>query len=127
MEERSLVKLLAPAGARGPAGRRRVDVFVVGRFATPGRQGESFVTGGRSRLGDVTIVDWRAFFRARQAYALPHEIAHVLLGDLGHPDARGDDRRGLLMHSRASAALRGPRHLTPSECDAIRDRLGTGR
>jgi hypothetical protein len=69
------------------------------------------------------IIDWRALARARQSFTVPHEIGHLLLGDLTHPDGRGDRRPWLLMNSRASSAVGGPRLIDPASCALMRDRL----
>jgi len=114
LEERTLVKALASGDTRV------VEVFVVSSFTGLRKQGESFVASSRSALRNVAIVDWRALMRARQAYTLAHEIGHVLLDDLEHPDARGDRRPFLLMHSRASSALDGPMRVTPEQCAVMR-------
>jgi hypothetical protein len=114
LEERTLVKALA-------SGNPRVaEVFVVSRFTGSRKQGESFVASNRSALQSAAIVDWRALARARQAYTMAHELGHLLLDDLGHPDGRGDPRTFLLMHSRSSSAVGGPRRLTPEQCAAMR-------
>ncbi|MFO8071902.1 MAG: hypothetical protein R6V85_08505 [Polyangia bacterium] len=114
VEERALVKLL------GSREQNAVDLFLVNRFTGGGKQGESFVRSSGSSLSGVAIADRLALERTRQAYAVPHEIGHVLLDDLGHPDARGDDRPGLLMHSRSSSAVDGPRRITPRQCELMR-------
>jgi hypothetical protein len=114
LEERTLVKALSSGD------RRVVEIFVVNGFTGLRKQGESFVASNRSALSNVAIVDWRALGRARQAYTLAHEIGHVLLDDLEHPDSRGDRRPFLLMHSRASSAFGGPMRITPDQCAAMR-------
>jgi hypothetical protein len=116
LEERTLVKALASGE------RKAVEIFVVSRLTGSRKQGESFVASNGSSVRDVAIVDLRALGRARQAYTLAHEVGHVLLDDLGHPDGRGDRRTFLLMHSRSSSAVGGPRRLTPAQCDAMRSR-----
>jgi hypothetical protein len=114
LEERTLVKALS-------SGEPRVlEVFVVNRFTGSRKQGESFVASNRSALANVAIVDWRALDRARQAYTLAHELGHVLLDDLEHPDSRGDRRPFLLMHSRASSAVGGPMRITKEQCQIMR-------
>jgi hypothetical protein len=114
VEERTLVKAL------GSGNPRLVEVFVVSHFTGLRKQGESFVSSNGSSLKNVAIVDWRALGRARQAYTLAHEIGHVLLDDLGHPDARGDNRPFLLMHSRSSSAVGGPMRITADQCETMR-------
>jgi hypothetical protein len=115
LEERTLVKALSSGNPRV------VEVFVVSRFTGLRKQGESFVSSNESSLKNVAIVDWRALGRARQAYTLAHEIGHILLDDLEHPDARGDRRPFLLMHSRASSAFGGPMRITASQCETMRE------
>jgi len=118
VEERSLVKVFKPrrSGAIG--------VFVVDGLGDGSRQGQAFVGPVASPdMAGAVILDWRALRRTRQAYALPHEVVHVLLGDRGHTDEAGDPRPDLLMHSQAGSALDGPRRLTREQCRIIRDRL----
>ncbi|MBW2277798.1 MAG: hypothetical protein JRF63_09920 [Deltaproteobacteria bacterium] len=114
LEERTLVKALCAGDPRV------IEIFVVSRFTGLRKQGESFVGSNRSALANVAIVDWRALGRARQAYTLAHEIGHILLDDLEHPDSRGDRRPFLLMHSRASSAVGGPMRITPEQCEVMR-------
>jgi hypothetical protein len=111
LEERALIRALG-------GGPRGLDVFFVDRLVDDTKQGESFLP--ESSVGPAVIVDARGVARARQAYALAHEIAHVLLGDLGHPDDAGDDRTWLLMSSRSASARLGPKRLTDEECARIR-------
>jgi len=99
--------------------RGDISLFVVDRFADSSRQGESFLAG--SAVGPAIVLDWRGVARARQAYALAHEIVHLLLGDLRHPDDAGDGRTWLLMHSRSASARFGPKRLTAEICAAIRE------
>jgi hypothetical protein len=70
----------------------------------------------------VVILDLPALARARQSYTLAHEVAHLLLDDLGHPDDAGDLRPSLLMSSFASSAVDGPKRLTAADCEAMRTR-----
>ena len=114
VEERTLVKALSEGDPRV------IEIFVVSRFTGLRKQGESFVGSNRSALRNAAIVDWRALGRARQAYTLAHEVGHVLLDDLEHPDSRGDHRPFLLMHSRASSAIGGPMRITPKQCEQMR-------
>lgn len=114
LEERTLVKCLIDSAE--PV----INVFIVGELADPTRQGESFIRHSTPPMARTVLVDTRALVGARQSYTVSHEIGHVLLNDLDHPDARGDDRPFLLMHSRSSSALGGPRHLTDDECAKMR-------
>lgn len=116
LEERTLVKALAGGDPSA------VEIFVISRFTGLQKQGESFVRANRSSMRNAAIVDWRALERARQAYTLAHELGHVLLDDLEHPDTHGDRRPFLLMHSRSASAVGGPMRVTPVQCEAMRAR-----
>ncbi|HUT79248.1 MAG TPA: hypothetical protein VM285_16230 [Polyangia bacterium] len=120
IQERALVKVLG-SDRPGP-----IRIFVVDGLGAGRKQGEAFPRSAGPALGDTVIMDWRAFRNTRQAFALPHEVVHLLLGDLGHPDAAGDRRPELLMHSRASSAVDGPRRLTGDQCGVIRRGLEQG-
>jgi len=113
LEERTLVRAL------GDPSRAAVSLFVVDKFSDASKQGESFLAG--SSVGPAILLDWRGVARGRQAYALAHELVHLLLGDLGHPDDDGDGRTWLLMHSRSASARFGPKRLTAESCAAIRE------
>jgi hypothetical protein len=117
IEERILIKALADNDID------TIDVFVISRFTRATRQGESFVHSENTYLGNTVIIDTQALGRARQSYTLSHELGHVLAGSLDHPDSSGDSRPQLLMHSRSSSALAGPKQLTASECEHIRKRI----
>lgn len=112
LEERALVRGLR----RGPGA---VELFFVDRLTDAARQGESFLSSGS--LGPAVVVDRRGIARARQSYALAHEVVHVLLGDPGHPDDAGDGRTRFLMNSRSASARFGPKRLTDAECARIRE------
>jgi hypothetical protein len=113
LEERTLIRAL------GDPNSTAVSVFVVDRFSDASKQGESFLAG--SSVGPAILLDWRGVARARQAYALAHEVVHLLLGDLRHPDDGGDGRTWLLMHSRSASARFGPKRITAESCAAIRE------
>lgn len=117
LEERTLVKSL-----RG-GNRKTIEIFVIGGFSTPDRQGESFIWGNGSSLRNTIILDLQALARARQAYTLSHELGHILLDDLGHPDGRGEPDTSSLMHSRSSSAVGGPKRISRSECKQIRKNI----
>jgi len=112
LEERALLRAFGSP-------EKGIDFFVVGRFSDGAKQGESFLANGA--IGPAVILDGRGIARARQAYALAHEVAHVLLGDPGHPDDSGDGRTWLLMNSRSASARFGPKRITAEECGIIRD------
>ncbi len=113
IEERTLIKALV-----GPRDRA-INIFAINRFSSNKKQGESFIPASGSSIKNTVLVDANALLRARQSYALSHEVGHVLLDDLGHPDARGDGRTWLLMHSNSSSAVDGPKRLTAEECERI--------
>lgn len=117
LEERTLIRALS---SKEPG---TVEIFIVNRFEGSHKQGESFIASPAGTLGDTAILDWRALGRARTAYTFAHELGHLLLGDLSHPDSRGDRRTWLLMHSRASSAVGGPRRITEEQCVRMRARL----
>ncbi len=120
IEERGLLKVL---GREEPGA---ITVFVVDGLADGRKLGEALLCPAGTGSAGAVFLDWRALWRTRQAYTLPHEIAHLLLGDLGHTDERGDPRPELLMHSRASSAWEGPRRLTAGQCGIIRRSLERG-
>lgn len=102
---------------------RTLDVVVVPRFARPERQGEAFIASDEGPLRNVVVLDRRGLARARTAYTLPHELAHVLLDVPFHPDELGEPDPTRLMSSRASdATLLGPKRLTAQECARLRFR-----
>lgn len=102
---------------------RTLDVVVVPRFARPERQGEAFIASDEGPLRNVVVIDRRGLARARTAYTLPHELAHVLLDVPFHPDELGEPDPTRLMSSRASdATVLGPKRLTAEECARLRFR-----
>ena len=117
LEERTLLRALSN---KEPG---TVEIFIVNWFEGSRKQGESFIASPAGTLGDAAILDWRALGRARTAYTFTHELGHLLLGDLSHPDSRGDRRTWLLMHSRASSAVGGPNRITEEQCSIMRARL----
>ncbi len=116
LEERTLLRALSDGHPE------TIDVIVVNRFTSP-RQGESFLPSGTAAAGGAVVLDINALARARQSYTLSHELGHVLLDDLGHPDDNGEEDTSLLMHSRSSSALDGPKRIPEAECDRIRDTI----
>ena len=117
LEERTLLRALSN---KDPG---TVEIFIVNRFEGSRKQGESFIASPAGTLGNAAILDWRALGRSRTAYTFAHELGHLLLGDLSHPDSRGDRRTWLLMHSRASSAVGGPNRITEDQCTRMRARL----
>ncbi|MCP4606705.1 MAG: hypothetical protein GY847_40390 [Proteobacteria bacterium] len=114
LEERTLIKALTDQD------KGTLDIFVINSFSRADKQGESFIRASNSSLKDTVLVDLKALARARQSYTLSHEVGHVLLNDLGHPNTRGDDRTWLLMHSNSSSKVNGPKRLTAKDCKRIR-------
>lgn len=114
IEERTLIKALEDFDPK------TIDVFVVNKLEVGKKQGESFVQGSNSSLANAIVLDLRALATTRQSYTLSHELGHVLLNDLSHPD---DDKNvssvTRLMHSDSSSALDGPNRLTREECKRI--------
>jgi hypothetical protein len=117
LEERALLHALIDDDPR------TLDVVVVPRFARPERQGEAFIASDAGPLRNVVVLDRRGLARARSAYTLPHELAHVLLDVPFHPDELGEPDPTRLMSSRASdATVLGPKRLTAQECARLRFR-----
>ncbi|MCU0676092.1 MAG: hypothetical protein MUE69_25275 [Myxococcota bacterium] len=117
LEERALLHALVDDDPH------TIDVVVVPRFARPERQGEAFIASDEGPLRNVVVIDRRGLARARTAYTLPHELAHVLLDVPFHPDELGEPDPTRLMSSRASdATVLGPKRLTAEECARLRFR-----
>lgn len=121
LEERTLVK------AYEDSDPTTIDVFVVPSFERTARIGESFIDGDGSSIQNVVIVDRLAVLSGARAYALPHELGHVLLDMPGHPDDYGVDLPWALMDADASdSSIYGPRRLTVEDCERAVRQSGPG-
>jgi hypothetical protein len=111
LEERALLKYLDDGDPT------TVEVVFVPSFATGGRIGESFIRGDRSSLSNMVIEDRAGIRSDRIAFALAHELGHVLLDVPGHSDDFGVDSPTRLMDSdSADPSAFGPRRLSVDEC-----------
>lgn len=111
LEERALLKHLDDGDPT------TVEVVFVPSFATGGRIGESFIRGDRSSLSNMVIEDRAGIRSDRIAFALAHELGHVLLDVPGHSDDFGVDSPTRLMDSdSADPSAFGPRRLSVEEC-----------
>jgi hypothetical protein len=111
LEERSLLKFLDDGDPT------TIEVVFVPSFATGGRIGESFIRGDRSSLSNMVIEDRAGIRSDRIAFALAHELGHVLLDVPGHSDDFGIDSPTRLMDSdSADPSAFGPRRLSADEC-----------
>lgn len=121
LEERTLVRALDDGD---PA---TIDVVVVPSFGGGDRIGEAFI-GTRAGAPRNTVIVDRAGLRAGPgAFALPHELGHVLLADPGHPDDYGIDTPTRLMDADADEpSAFGPSRLTVEECARIVVQNGPG-
>lgn len=121
LEERTLVK------AYEDGDPSTIDVFIVPSFEKTGRIGESFIDGDGSSIQNVVIVDRLAILSGSRAYALPHELGHVLLDMPGHPDDYGVDRPWALMDADAAdSSIYGPRRLSAEDCERAIKQSGPG-
>ncbi|EYF07670.1 hypothetical protein [Chondromyces apiculatus] len=111
VEERALIK------AYDDGDPSTIDVFMVPSFAEGGRIGESFIYADGGAIRN-TIIEDRAGLRVdRAAFALAHELGHVLLDDPAHPDFYGIDTPTRLMDAdAANPSAYGPRRLLVDEC-----------
>jgi hypothetical protein len=115
IEERTLIKALEDTDPK------TIDVFIVNVLKKGKKQGESFIQASQSSLANAIVLDLRALATTRQSYTLSHELGHVLLNDLSHPDNdKNVSSITRLMHSNSSSALNGPNRLTQEECKKIR-------
>lgn len=115
VEERALIELMGGQREKG-----RIEIIAVSRFACREKLGEAFLGSVNPNLGDTVIIDARAALRARHAFVLAHELGHVLLQSLGHPQDPPESSQTNLMSWDTSAGLDGPRRLTRRQCDSIR-------
>ena len=117
IEERALVK------AYDDGDPTTIDVFVVPSFAGAGRIGESFIDVPGSSIQNVLLLDRAAIRSGARAFALAHELGHILLDLPGHPDDFGVDLPSSLMDADAAdPSIFGPRRLSVAECErALRE------
>ena len=121
VEERTLLKAFDDGD---PA---TIEVLFVPGFAQGGRIGESFIMSDRSAIRNAVIEDRAAVRSDRAAFALAHELGHVLLDEPGHPDDYGPDTPSRLMDSdAANPTAFGPRRLTTEECARAVRQSGPG-
>jgi hypothetical protein len=121
VEERTLLKAFDDGD---PA---TVEVLFIPGFAQGGRIGESFIMSDRSAVRNAVIEDRAAIRSDRAAFALAHELGHVLLDEPGHPDDYGQDTPTRLMDSdAANPTAFGPRRLTAEECARAVRQSGPG-
>lgn len=119
LEERTLWKTLADADPE------TIDMFVVNRFASGGRQGEAFIEGDGSSVVNAVILDRSGLRQERESWTQAHEAGHVVLDQAFHPDNAGPDRPWLLMDADASlGAVSGPKRLGEDECARMRAESG---
>ena len=106
---------------------RTIEVLFVPGFAQGGRIGESFIMADKSAVRNAVIEDRAAIRSDRAAFALAHELGHVLLDEPGHPDDFGLDTPTRLMDSdAANPTAFGPRRLTLDECARMVRQSGPG-
>lgn len=111
VEERTLLKAFDDGD---PA---TIEVVFVSAFAQGGRVGESFIMSDKSAIRNALVEDRAAVRSDRAAFALAHELGHVLLDEPGHPDDFGADTPTRLMDAdAANPTAFGPRRLTVEEC-----------
>jgi hypothetical protein len=121
VEERTLLK------AFDDGDPRTIELFFVPAFAQGGRIGESFIMTDRSAVRNAVIEDRAAIRSDRAAFALAHELGHVLLDEPGHPDDFGTDTPTRLMDAdAANPTAFGPRRLTVEECARALRQSGPG-
>ncbi len=120
-EERALLR------AFDDADPTTIEVFVVPRFATSERIGESFIVTPGSSLSSGVILDRAAISAGARSFALAHELGHVLLAMPGHPDDFGVDKSWSLMDADvAEPTIFGPRRLSRAECARAVKQAGPG-
>lgn len=110
-EERALLR------AFDDADPSTVEVFVVPRFDTSERIGESFIAAPGSSLSSAVVLDRSAVAAGPRSFALAHELGHVFLAMPGHPDDFGVDQSWSLMDADvADPTIFGPRRLSRADC-----------
>jgi len=121
LEERALLKAIVD---NDPS---TIDIVVVNRFAFGTRQGEAFIRSGGGPIHNVVILDRTGLRQEHTAFALPHELGHVLLNQPYHPDNVGPDAPWLLMDADSNAGtVTGPKRLTWDECHRVRHQSADG-
>ncbi|MEZ4299814.1 MAG: hypothetical protein R3B70_33000 [Polyangiaceae bacterium] len=121
VEERTLLK------AFDDGDPSTIEVLFVPGFAQGGRIGESFIMSDKSAVRNAVVEDRAAIRSDRAAFALAHELGHVLLDEPGHPDDFGPDTPTRLMDSdAANPTAFGPRRLTAEECGRAVRQTGPG-
>jgi hypothetical protein len=121
VEERALIKAFDDGD---PA---TVEIFVVPSFRGGGRIGESFIASDGGALRNLLVEDRGAIRSERAAFALAHELGHILLDDPGHPDDFGADTPTRLMDAdAANGSAYGPRRLVVAECARALRQSGPG-
>jgi hypothetical protein len=119
LEERTLYKTFTDGDPE------TIDMYLVNRFASGGRQGEAFIEGDGSSVVNAVILDRSGLRQERESWTQAHEAGHVLLDQAFHPDNAGPDRPWLLMDADASlGAVSGPKRLGEDECARLRSESG---
>lgn len=104
-----------------------VELFVVPRFESGERIGESFIVSSGSSLSSAIILDRSAVTAGARSFALAHELGHVLLAMPGHPDDYGVDQSWSLMDADvADPTIFGPRRLSAADCRRAVTQAGPG-
>ncbi|RYZ08823.1 MAG: hypothetical protein EOO73_05875 [Myxococcales bacterium] len=94
-----------------------VELFVVPRFESSERIGESFIAATGSSLTSAVVLDRNAIAAGARSFALAHELGHVFLAMPGHPDDFGVDQSWSLMDADvADPTIFGPRRLSRADC-----------
>lgn len=121
LEERALLKAIVD---NDPS---TIDIVVVNRFAFGTRQGEAFIRSGGGPIHNVVVLDRTGLRQQHTAFALPHELGHVLLNQPYHPDNVGPDAPWLLMDADSNGGtVTGPKRLTWDECHRVRHQSADG-
>ncbi|HYP87752.1 MAG TPA: hypothetical protein VEQ59_06355, partial [Polyangiaceae bacterium] len=119
LEERTLLRAFDDGDPRS------IEVFVVPRFESSERIGESFIVSPGSSLSSSVIIDRSAIWAGARSFALAHELGHVLLAMPGHPDDFGVDQSWSLMDADvADATIFGPRRLSVADCERAATQSG---
>jgi hypothetical protein len=114
LEERALLRAFDDGDPRS------VEVYVVPRFDSSERIGESFIVSPGSSLSSSVIIDRSAIAAGARSFALAHELGHVLMAMPGHPDDFGVDQSWSLMDADvADPTIFGPRRLSRADCERV--------